>query len=107
MPPCVFNKTSGEFCRVDFGCDAATEVIVHFPLQPDRRIQKLDLNAQQVVDKSQAEIDAWDASRVQDNAIRELDNVKALKALAMVLAQSTGQTISQVRTAFIAAYKSL
>ena len=77
-----------------------------FSTPPNRRTKRYD-GSGGIRDATAQEIADFDTARKDEEAVREIDELKALKALALVLADEVAKTPAQIRDAFILKYKSL
>lgn len=98
-------------------CDPATQAIERYDRNPDPRTERWDGT---VASKKRlatpAEIDAYDAARVDERAAGEFDNAKAIKAALLVMraycnalkaGTYTTKAVADVRADFMTAWKAL
>ena len=110
MTKCLFRRSDGVFIggsRWDnIPHDPVTHVQIELPENPNPRMERWD-GAAGIRDATTQEQTDFDAAKVDTEAIRDIDGMKALKALVFWVAPLVGKTPSEARSEIIAIYKTL
>ncbi len=106
----AYKTATGEFVTggpCEPTVDQATEAVVRLSRNPDMCTEKYDPIAQQIVPKSQAEIDAYDASQLDARARDRFDSEKLVKAFVIWTAQKLNVPLVTARQEILAILKGL
>ncbi len=109
MPKCLFERASGLYAEGtrydDIPHDSATHIQLTLADYPDRRAERWD-GAAGVRPVTQAELDAFDAALLDQQAQSDIDD-KKIKAVVAWVADRFGIPRSQARDEIIEIYKAL
>ncbi len=104
---CLFERSTKLFLkgttRTDIPHDPVTHVQILLPDYPDRRTDRWD-GATDIRAATAQELADYDAAALDAQATRDVDGMKALKALVIWLAPLVGKTPAEARAEIIAIY---